>query len=218
MLKFLKSLGSCIGLFFLSQLGAVFVVLQVKLGNGFSLSHTLLLTSIMVAFCWATMVFAYVKGWLSLSWDFVTQKNMKLLLLSYPMVYAASMLGVIVMELQGAVEMTNQASLESLFLEIPLLLTIMMVSVSAPIMEEILCRAAIPSLFPSRYSKIGLLIGSLVFAWLHGPEHLGAWIIYGGMGLVFAWLKYKTGRLEMAIAGHMLWNSVALLLSFLFPS
>ncbi|MET3558843.1 membrane protease YdiL (CAAX protease family) [Streptococcus rupicaprae] len=188
-------------------------MLQIELGSGFSLLQTLMLASLILATCWGAIVYAHFKGWLSLSFQWVRPQHLKLLLLSYPLVYGASFLGAMVMQLQGVTEMANQETLEGLFTQIPVFLTFMLAGVAAPIIEEILCRAAVPELLFPRYPRLGLLIGSLFFAWLHVPGHLGAWIIYGGMGLVFAWLRYKTGRLEMAIAGHMLWNSVALMLS-----
>lgn len=209
----LKGIGICFGLFVLSQVGGLLVLLQIRLGSGFTLLQTLLIASLILAVCWGAVVYAYTEGWLSLSLGWVRGQHLKLLLVSYPLVYGASFLGALVMQLQGVTEMANQETLEGLFTQIPVFLTFMLAGVAAPIIEEILCRAAVPELLFPRYPRLGLLIGSLFFAWLHVPGHLGAWIIYGGMGLVFAWLRYKTGRLEMAIAGHMLWNGVALLIS-----
>ncbi|MEY8463743.1 CPBP family intramembrane glutamic endopeptidase [Streptococcus merionis] len=210
-----KGIGVCFLLLVMSQFGGTLILFQSESGTGFTIMETLLITSLMLGLCWSAIAYAYLKGWLSLSMNWLTSNHLRLLALSYPAIWGISLLGSVIMESQGATEMANQETLENLFTTIPVFLAMIMVVVSAPIFEEILCRAAVPNLLFPKFPRIGLLVGTIFFAWLHGPSHIGAWVIYFGMGAVFAFLRYKTGRLELAIAAHMLWNAVALAMSYL---
>ena len=61
------------------------------------------------------------------------------------------------------------------------------------------------------FSKLGVLVSSLLFGALHMPTDLGSWILYGGMGLVLAMIYRKTQKLEFSIAVHALNNFLGVL-------
>jgi hypothetical protein len=82
---------------------------------------------------------------------------------------------------------------------------------SAPILEEILFRGLIPQkLFP-QHELIGLVVGSILFGFFHGPTNIGSFVLYAGMGGVLALVVHQTKRLEMGILAHMLRNGIAIL-------
>ena len=89
---------------------------------------------------------------------------------------------------------------------------------SAPILEEILFRGLIPKkLFP-QHELIGLVVGSILFGFFHGPTNIGSFILYAGMGGVLAVLVHQTKRLEMGILAHMLRNGIAILVMIISQS
>lgn len=129
---------------------------------------------------------------------------------------AFSFVGSLIMEQMGQTNTANQALLEEIMAQLPTLLMFISVVITAPLAEELACRSLIPDIFSGRLVWLGYLIGTLVFAYLHGPTDLGSWVIYGGMGLVLSLVRYKTGRLEYAILAHGLNNGIAFLLLQVF--
>ena len=59
---------------------------------------------------------------------------------------------------------------------------------------------------------MGFVIGAILFGLFHGPTNIGSFIVYGGMGAVFAYVAYTTESLEMSILAHMLRNGIAIIL------
>ena len=59
---------------------------------------------------------------------------------------------------------------------------------------------------------MGFVLGAILFGLFHGPTNFGSFIVYGGMGAVFAYVAYTTERLEMSIMAHMLRNGIAIFL------
>jgi len=66
---------------------------------------------------------------------------------------------------------------------------------------------------------LGLVLSSLAFALVHEIPGTSAnpplavlqlWLVYGGMGAVFAWLYWRTGSLWVSIVAHGLNNGIAL--------
>ena len=89
---------------------------------------------------------------------------------------------------------------------------------SAPILEEIIFRGLIPQkLFP-KHELIGLIVGSILFGFFHGPTNIGSFVLYAGMGGVLALVVYQTKHLEMGILAHMLRNAIAILVMIISQS
>ena len=59
---------------------------------------------------------------------------------------------------------------------------------------------------------MGFVLGAILFGLFHGPTNIGSFIVYAGMGAVFAYVAYTTERLEMSILAHMLRNGIAIFL------
>lgn len=122
---------------------------------------------------------------------------------------AFALLGVLLMGAAGQTTTANQELLEQVMAQLPTALMFLSVVIGAPIVEEVVCRGLIPAAFSGRFVLLGHLLGTLLFALVHGPTDLGSWVLYGGMGLVLAVIRHKSGRLEPAILAHFLNNAIA---------
>jgi len=122
-------------------------------------------------------------------------------------------LGFIVMRLEGgSLIPRNQERIQEAMREIPQIVMIIATVIGAPVLEEVIFRGFIPKkLFP-KHQLVGFVIGAILFGLFHGPTNIGSFIVYGGMGAVFAYVAYTTERLEMSIMAHMLRNGIAIFL------
>ncbi|TCJ88003.1 UNVERIFIED_ORG: hypothetical protein BDK47_14926 [Anoxybacillus amylolyticus] len=93
-------------------------------------------------------------------------------------------------------------------------LLVVVTSVIGPILEELIFRKII---FGSLYEKynfwLAALVSSLLFAIVHmEPEHL---LLYTSMGMVFAFLYAKTGRIFVPIFAHVAMNTFVVVMQTL---
>lgn len=141
-------------------------------------------------------------------------------MLSYLVSIGINIFAAIIMVLEGQFSGTtaNQVALQNLFQSTPVILLVVGALFSAPILEEILFRGLIPQkLFP-KHELIGLIVGSILFGFFHGPTNIGSFILYAGMGGVLALVVYQTKHLEMGILAHMLRNGIAILVMIISQS
>lgn len=91
---------------------------------------------------------------------------------------------------------------------------LLLVGVAGPVMEEFVFRKAIFGLLIDRIGGIGAaVISSLLFAFVHFD---GLLLVYSSMGLVFAWLYFKTKNIWTPILAHCLMNVAAVLINLYF--
>lgn len=95
---------------------------------------------------------------------------------------------------------------------------VLSIAVMAPLLEELLFRGAIQGLL-MRYFKnpwVGIIVAALVFGVIHANP---VQIFYAAcLGVGFGWMYYRTGSLLPAIAGHILNNSMAVIVALLWGS
>ena len=101
----------------------------------------------------------------------------------------------------------------------PLFLVLFAV-VLAPAYEELLFRRVLFGRFLAAGRPwLGLLLSSAAFALLHEIPGLSGnspaaicqlWLVYGGLGMAFGWLYWRTGSLWAPILAHALNNAIAL--------
>lgn len=86
-------------------------------------------------------------------------------------------------------------------------------SIFAPILEEIIFRKIIFGTLYKRYNFfIAAIISSLIFALIHfDPTHL---LVYISMGLVFSFLYVQTKRIIVPIMAHVMMNTYVMLITF----
>ncbi|MCR6097773.1 CPBP family intramembrane metalloprotease [Salipaludibacillus agaradhaerens] len=94
-------------------------------------------------------------------------------------------------------------------------LMIIVVAVFVPIMEELVFRKVIfGSLYPRFGFWISALASGLIFAVVHMEfEHL---LVYASMGVVFAYLYWKTKRIIVPILAHVGVNSFVMIVQVIF--
>jgi len=127
-----------------------------------------------------------------------------------------SVLGTVLLRwLHGEVTTANQASLIEEFRRGDMISFPIMLGVLAPIAEEIIFRGIIPLKIFKGYESWGYIIGGLLFALFHGPTNIMSFVIYGGASVILTLLAYRTRRLEVSIAVHMINNGLPAILMLL---
>ncbi|KXT64069.1 CPBP family intramembrane glutamic endopeptidase [Streptococcus sp. DD04] len=127
-----------------------------------------------------------------------------------------SVLGTVLLRwLHGEVTTANQASLMEEFRRGDMISFPIMLGVLAPIAEEIIFRGIIPLKIFKGYESWGYIIGGLLFAIFHGPTNIMSFVIYGGSSVILTLLAYRTRRLEVSIAVHMINNGLPAILMLL---
>ena len=152
-----------------------------------------------------TVLIAKRLGFLNHASQLLTRGAWKSIFMGFLVMIPVRMLGGITLVLEHGTKANtlNQSVIENLGMS-PALLFVMTV-VAAPIVEEFVFKQAF------HFSKLGVLVSSLLFGALHMPTDLGSWILYGGMGLVLAMIYRKTQKLEFSIAVHALNNFLGVL-------
>lgn len=84
--------------------------------------------------------------------------------------------------------------------------------VNASLLEEIVYRQLLWKKLTFPFVQIG--VTSFFFVLSHGPNQIGSWFMYSCLGLTLAAVRLKTDCM-MAIALHLLWNSLAYVVTFL---
>lgn len=141
--------------------------------------------------------------------SFFKAKDLARLALSYLVILAFNILGVVLLRLMNETTTGNQSNINDLVQNSSLISSFFLLVLIAPICEEILCRGIVPKKIFRGKENLGFVVGTTVFALLHQPSNLPSLLIYGGMSIVLSWTAYKTQRLEMSILLHMIVNGVA---------
>ncbi len=84
--------------------------------------------------------------------------------------------------------------------------------VNASILEEIVYRQLL--LEKLTFPFVQVVVTSFLFVLSHGPNQLGSWLMYSCLGLTLAVVRLKTDCMTV-IALHLLWNSLAYVVTFL---
>ena len=164
------------------------------------------------------VVVAKKTGILSQSGKIFQQGDGKRIALSLLGMLLISVLGTVLLRwLHGEVTTANQASLMEEFRRGDMISFPIMLGVLAPIAEEIIFRGIIPLKIFKGYESWGYIIGGLLFAIFHGPTNIMSFVIYGGSSVILTLLAYRTRRLEVSIAVHMINNGLPAILMLLIP-
>ena len=105
----------------------------------------------------------------------------------------------------------NQAVLLQVGKQVPHVIFLLFL-VNASILEEIVYRQLLWEKLTFPFVQIG--VTSFLFVLSHGPNQLGSWLMYSCLGLTLAAVRLKTDCMT-AIALHLLWNSLAYVVTFL---
>ncbi|MGQ7370192.1 CPBP family intramembrane glutamic endopeptidase [Streptococcus suis] len=105
----------------------------------------------------------------------------------------------------------NQAVLLLVGKQVPHVIFLLFL-VNASILEEIVYRQLLWEKLTFPFEQIG--VTSFLFVLSHGPNQIGSWLMYSCLGLTLAAVRLKTDCMT-AIALHLLWNSLAYVVTFL---
>ncbi|EPU00581.1 TPA: CPBP family intramembrane glutamic endopeptidase [Streptococcus agalactiae] len=83
---------------------------------------------------------------------------------------------------------------------------------NASVLEELVYRQLLWEKLTFPFVQIG--VTSFLFALAHGPNQLSSWLMYSCLGVTLVVVRLKTDC-KMAIALHLLWNSLAYVVTFL---
>ena len=117
--------------------------------------------------------------------------------------------GIFLLQQLGIDSTANDAVLAEMFTNFSFPLLFIIVAICGPILEEWTFRAGVIGYLFEKYPLIGVVISSLIFGAMHMPTNWISWGIYGGIGLVYSLVYYKTKRLELVMAMHILHNAAA---------
>ena len=117
--------------------------------------------------------------------------------------------GIFLLQQLGIDSTANDAVFAEMFTNFSFPLLFISVAICGPILEEWSFRAGIIGYLFEKYPLIGVVISSLIFGAMHMPTNWISWGIYGGIGLVYSLVYYKTKRLELVMAMHILHNAAA---------
>ena len=127
-----------------------------------------------------------------------------------------SVLGTVLIRwLHGEVTTANQASLMEEFRRGDIILLSIMLGVLAPVVEEIIFRGILPLKIFKGYEGWGYIVGGLLFALFHGPTNIVSFVIYAVSSVILTLLAYRTRRLEVSIAVHMINNGLPAIIMLL---
>ncbi|HEM6496445.1 CPBP family intramembrane glutamic endopeptidase [Streptococcus suis] len=110
-----------------------------------------------------------------------------------------------------SVQTRNQAVLLQVGKQVPPIIFLLFLA-NASILEEIVYRQFLWEKLIFPFVQIG--VTSFLFVLSHGPNQLGSWLMYSCLGLTLAVVRLKTDCMT-AIALHLLWNSLAYVVTFL---
>ena len=109
------------------------------------------------------------------------------------------------------VQTRNQAVLVQVGKQVPPIIFLLFLA-NASILEEIVYRQLLWEKLIFPFVQIG--VTSFLFVLSHGPNQLESWLMYSCLGLTLAAVRLKTDCMT-AIALHLLWNSLAYVVTFL---
>ncbi|HEL2701616.1 TPA: CPBP family intramembrane metalloprotease [Streptococcus suis] len=109
------------------------------------------------------------------------------------------------------VQTRNQAVLLQVGKQVPPIIFLLFL-INASVLEEIVYRQLLWKKLTFPFEQIG--VTSFLFVLSHGPNQLGSWLMYSCLGLTLAAVRLKTDCMT-AIILHLLWNSLAYVVTFL---
>ncbi|HFI0960620.1 TPA: CPBP family intramembrane glutamic endopeptidase [Streptococcus suis] len=109
------------------------------------------------------------------------------------------------------VQTRNQSVLVEVGKQVPHVIFLLFL-VNASVLEEVVYRQLLWEKLTFPFVQIG--VTSFLFVLSHGPNQLGSWLMYSCLGLTLAVVRLKTDCMT-AIALHLLWNSLAYVVTFL---
>lgn len=214
--EYLKKSFKVLGLFLFSQIGAGLfgVMKESSLEKGetsLSILANIFIIVAVVLSIWGSIAIGKTINVSKFNLDFLTLKNLLIIFGSFFLTRIITIFLMCLLTIQGDNMTANDAAIEIMFSNESPLLIILIMAISASIIEEIVFRGGIIGYLFIGHEKIGILISSILFGLIHGPTNLVSFILYTSIGLILALAYYKSKRLEVSIVIHFLNNLLATL-------
>lgn len=129
----------------------------------------------------------------------------KWLLISFGVMYAGSLLGQLVMSaLRAGFGIEPTTLVNDMISQSSMLMSFVGTVLCAPVMEELMFRKLLIDRVRPFGDKLAVVLSGLMFGLFHG--NFEQFFYAAGVGMVFAYVYIRTGRLRYAIALHMCVN------------
>lgn len=180
----LKRLFVLLGLFLLSQIGMfTFGVIKQfsSLSNepNMSMNKTFSIILIVISNTFLLIYSGHRLRMFQQRSRFPTLKNAGIILSGFIIARVVAIGGTYLLNQQGVHSTANDSSVITIFTGENPLLILLVIGISAPIMEEIVFRAGIIDYWLKPYPIIGVLVSSILFGLVHGPTDIISFLIYG---------------------------------------
>ncbi|ALS02983.1 CAAX protease [Enterococcus silesiacus] len=210
-MAYVKNFFIVVGLFLVSQIGmtvfdVVKIISQEKGEANLSLFVSILLILLVIGNIWLLLFLGKKLGFFSIKFDFFTKKNVGIILGGFILARVIAIGGTLLLNTQGSQSTANDAAIQTLFTGENPLLIILLLGISAPIMEEIVFRGGIIGFWLEKFPLLAIALSSILFGLIHGPTNVVSFLIYALIGLILSVAYYKTQRLEVSISIHFLNN------------
>lgn len=208
---YVKKFFVLVGLFLVSQMG----MLIFSFAKGASLARdnahlslfvAIVLILVIIGNIWLLVFLGEKLGFLNLKFDFLTKKNVGIILGGFILARVVAIGGTFLLNTQGSESTANDAAIQMIFKGENPLVIILLLGVSAPIMEEIVFRGGIIGYWLEKFPLLAIALSSIVFGLVHGPTDVVSFLIYALIGLILSVAYYRTQRLEVSISIHFLNN------------
>ncbi|PZL70913.1 CPBP family intramembrane metalloprotease [Enterococcus plantarum] len=211
---YVKNFFILVGLFLVSQISMMAFGIAKELSQGMgetnlSLVASIMLIIIVIGNIWVLIFLGKKLGFFNLKLDFFTKRNVGIILGGFILARVIAIGGTFLLNTQGTESTANDAAIQTMFSGENPLLIILLIGISAPIMEEIVFRGGIIGFWLGKFPILGIAVSSILFGLMHGPTNLISFLLYGLVGLILSVAYYKTQRLEISISIHFLNNILA---------
>lgn len=205
---YIKGIFGTIFLFILSNIPlTVFIVLNTD-KKPFSLAENAVVLGLMVACIGLSFYYLAKKNvlWMDLAW--VNKSNLLLFIVGYVAIFASTKL----LAALGMNSTSNGNAIMDSLNGSNTVLFIALITIVAPILEECVYRGGIMGIVFSSKPLLGVFATSILFCLAHTPDSLLAFANYFISGFIFAFIYYRSRRLEVGMALHLFNNAVALIM------
>ena len=128
--------------------------------------------------------------------------------------FIVKIIGGTIISMEGGGLPANEAAIRNA--DIPLVVLCLFTVLLAPMIEELFFRGILMGKIFGRRSILGLIVSSFLFGLVHVPTTIGAWVVYGGMGMVLGLAYHFSGKFSYSYALHFINNLYSFVLIQLF--
>jgi len=146
----------------------------------------------------------------------ISEKKMNAFFMSYAMAMIANIIGLLLTSIINAFhEGVNITDLQETMLALPSVWLILFVCVGAPVFEELIFRKALIDRAIYCGEGIAIAMSGVMFGLFHGNLNQFSYAFL--LGLLLAYVYYRTGLLRVSVALHMVLNFFGAVVSLLLP-